>query len=479
MSKGREFIKNTLVLLLGKFATQFMSLLLLPLYTSKLATNDYGTVDLIQSYLTLLVPVLTLRMDSATFRFLVDCRKSPEKTKTMISNILFVLTWSVVVALLICLIASFFVTLPNHLWIVLNLVVLMISGVTLQILRGMGNIVRYAIASVLTGLTTLVANIVLILFMNRGAESILISSSVANILCFLYVFLSAKLYRNVSFRLVSKKIIKEFLKFSIPMIPNSLSWWVVNVSDGTIIRMFLDASANGIYTVSCKFSNILNSIFSIFNVSWQETASVHIDDEDRDEFFTKMINQLLMLFSSIALIILVVLPIVFDIIIGSDYRSSYSYIPVLLYANSWHVLISLIGGIYVAKKKTKAIANTTMISAAINIVVDLALIHFIGIHAATISTLASYMAMGIYRVYDCQKYVKYKFDYKGFALFTVIFIISAVAYHLDIMWLNVANVLFVGIYVFLVNRNNMKSILGMLKSRKKNTNKTIDETVSS
>ncbi len=479
MSKSKEYIKNTLILLLGKFATQFMSLLLLPLYTSKLATNDYGTVDLIQSYLTLLVPVLTLRMDSATFRFLVDCRKTPEKAKVIISNIMFILSWSIIFALLACLIVSFFVVLPNFLWIVLNLIVLMVSGVTLQILRGIGKIACYAIVSVITGVTTLIVNIVLIIFMSYGAESILISSSVANILCFLYVFFSAKLYRNISFKLVSKKIIKEFLKFSIPMIPNSLSWWVVNVSDRTIIRMFLNASANGIYTVSCKFSNILNSIFSIFNVSWQETASVHIEDKDRDDFFTKMINQLLMLFSSIALIILVALPIIFDIIIGKDYRLSFDYIPVLLYANSWHVLISLVGGIYVAKKKTKAIANTTMISAAINIVVDLVLIHFIGIHAATISTLVSYMAMGIYRVRDCQKYVKYKFDYKGFALFTIIFITSAVMYHLDIMWLNIVNILFVGIYVFLVNRNNMKSILSMLKFRKKSVNKTIDETAGS
>ena len=470
MSKGKEYIKNTLILLLGKFATQFMSLLLLPLYTSKLATDDFGTIDLIQTYITLLVPVLTFRMDSATFRFLVDCRKSPEKTKATISNILFVLLWSVVLALFICLIVSVFVILPNHLWIVLNLIVLMISGVILQILRGMGKIIHYTIASVIAGVSALALNVVLIAFMNRGAESILISSSVANILCIMYVFFSAKLYNNFSPIAISKKTIKEFLKFSIPMIPNSLSWWIVNVSDRTIIRFFLDASANGIYTVSCKFSHILNSIFSIFNVSWQESASVHINDIDRDEFFTRMINQLLMLFSSIALLILVALPIFYNILIGDNYLSSYNYIPVLLYANSWHVLTSLIGGIYVAKKKTKAIANTTIISAIINIVVDLALINFIGIHAATISTLVAHMAMGIYRVYDCQKYVKYKFDYKNFIVFTLVFICSAIMYHLNIVWLNVINMLFVGIYVFLVNRKNMKSILGMLKNRKKKSN---------
>ena len=479
MSKGKEYIKNTLILLLGKFATQFMSFLLLPLYTSKLATDDFGTIDLIQTYLTLLVPVLTLRMDSATFRFLVDVRKSPEKTKSVISNVLFVLIWSVVLALLISLIVSFFVILPNYIWIIMNLIVLMISGVTLQILRGTGKITHYAIVSVITGVSTLALNVILIAFMGRGADSILISSSIANIICILFVFFSARLYKNFSSSMISKKTIKEFLSFSIPMIPNALSWWIVSVSDRTLIRIFLNAAANGIYSVSCKFSNTLYSVFSIFNISWQESASLHINDKDRDEFFTKMINQLLFFFSSIALLILVAIPIFYNLLIGEQYRDSYNYIPVLLYANSWAILVSLIGGIYVAKKRTKAIANTTIISAAINIVVDLILIHFIGVHAATISTLASCMAMGIYRVCDCQKYVKYKFDYKGFALFTIIFITSAVMYHLDIMWLNIVNILFVGIYVFLVNRNNMKSILSMLKFRKKSVNKTINETAGS
>ena len=467
MSKGKEFVKNTLILLLGKFATQFMSLLLLPLYTSKLATSDYGTVDLIQTYITLLIPVLTLRMDSATFRFLVDVRKSPEKTKGIISNVLFVLLWSVVLALVISLIVSIFVTLPNHLWIIMNLVVLMISGVTLQILRGTGKIMHYTIASVITGVSTLVMNVILIAFMGRGADSILISSSIANIICILFVFFSAKLYKNFSPSMISKKTIKEFLKFSVPMIPNSLSWWVVNASDRTIIRIFLNAAANGIYTVSCKFSNILNSVFSIFNVSWQESASLHIDDKDRDEFFTKMINQLLIFFSGIALLILVAIPIFYNLLIGEQYHDSYNYIPVLLYANSWHVLISLIGGIYVAKKKTKAIATTTIISAVINIVVDLVLINFIGLHAATISTLVSYMAMGLYRVHDCKKYVKFKFDVKTFTLFTIAFIASSVIYHLNIFWMNILNAVLVVYLVVCFNQNNMKSILKMLKSKKK------------
>lgn len=400
--KSKEFFKNTLILLLGKFCTQFMSFLLLPLYTKRLATGDYGTVDLIQTYISLVVPVLSLRMDSATFRFLIDARKSPRKTKEIISNILIVVFISVFATSIIAGALSFLIDSPYYLYIYLNILALTVSGVFLQILRGTGKTVQYAIASIITGLSTLTINIVQIVVLGRGAESILISSAIANIFCIIFVFFSAKLYKNFSPSLVRKKTIKSFLKYSLPMIPNALSWWAVSVSDRTIINIFLGAAANGVYAVSCKFSNILNSVLSIFTMSWQESASLHINDPDRDEFFTKMINQLLMFFSSIALLILVVLPIFYNKLIGEQYWSSYIYIPILLYANSWNVLNNLIGGIYVAKKRTKEIASTTIVSGIINLVIDLILIHFIGIHAATISTLVSYMVMALYRAHDCQ-----------------------------------------------------------------------------
>ena len=75
VNKSKEYIKNTFILFIGKFATQFTSFLLIPLFTRYLLKDDYGWTDLLQSYIFLLVPILTLRLDSAIFRFLIDNRK--------------------------------------------------------------------------------------------------------------------------------------------------------------------------------------------------------------------------------------------------------------------------------------------------------------------------------------------------------------------------------------------------------------------
>ena len=332
----------------------------------------------------------------------------------------------------------------------------MISSVLLQMLRGLGKVKEYSIASIITAITTVILNIILILKFHFTAESILISSTIANIICIIYAITKCQLFNNIKFSKINKQQLKGILSYSLPMIPNSLSWWIVSVSDRTIISIFLSTAYNGIYTVSCKFSNILNSILMIFNMSWQESASIHINDKDKNTFFSNMINAQLMLFISLSLLIIGIVPLAFKILIGIDYMSAYKYIPILLYANLWNTLIGLLGGIYVAKKRTKEIMNTTIISAIINLIVHIVLIKKIGLYAACISTAISYIVMGIYRFIDCKKYVNVKLNYKTIILSHIIFVISTILYIKNSLVLNIVNILLVSITSFFLNKKTIK-----------------------
>lgn len=465
MSKNREFVKNTIILFIGKFATQFMSLLLLPLYTHYLVTDDYGIVDLMQTYISLFVPILTLRIDSALFRFLLENRKNQDEKENIISNVIFILFATILFTIFLCYIISLLVKIKYYIYVVINIIVLMISSIILHILRGFGDNKKYSIASVITGLATLILNVFLIVFLKYDASSILISSIIANVLGIIYVSLNLNIKKYISFKKINKKTIKKIMKYSLPMIPNSLSWWIVNVSDRTIISIFLGVSFNAIYTVSCKFSNILNSIFSIISMSWQETASLHIDDEDRDIFFSNIINYIFMLFATISLLIVSLLPFVYNFIIGENYLESYKYIPILLYSNSWNVLIGLIGGIYVAKKETKKIASTTIMSAILNILINLLLIKFIGLYAACISTLISYFIMSIYRYNDCKKYVNIKLNFIKIFIYTLIFMFSSFVYLKGNNILCIINFSVVILYSYLVNLDLIKSFCKGIKGK--------------
>lgn len=453
MDKSKEYLKNTIIIFIGKFSTQFMTFLLLPLYTHYLLASDYGFVDLIQTYISLLIPVLTLRFDSAGFRFLIDERNNEKQQNEIINNIFYSLIVQIVIFTIIFVGVNCFFNINYSAYIYITIVSMMISNIFLQVLRGLGDNKGYSIASIITGFVTLITNIVLLCVFKFNASSILISASAANIICSLYLFYKIKLFKIINKKSVSKELLKKIAKYSIPMIPNSLSWWIVNVSDRTIISTIINTASNGIYSVSCKFSNILNSIFTIFNMSWQETASLHINDKDADSFFSDVINSTANLFICISLLILPLISIFFKVLIGDQFMESYNYIPILLLANIFNIYIGLFGGIYIAKHETKEVAKTTLLSAIINILINLLLIKLIGLYAAALSTLLSYIILTVYRYFGIQKYIKFRFQLKKILFLCVLLSIYITFYYLKLNVINLALFILSIIVLFIINKN--------------------------
>ena len=466
MGRNKKFLKDTAILFIGKFTSQFMGLLLIPLFTYNLAANDYGAVDLLQTVISLFIPVLSLRIDSAVFRYLIDCREDDEKKRDTITNTMAVMCFGIIVSIVVGVVCQLIIGSSLIFASVFNLIILLVVSVLMQVQRGLGRNKEYSICCIIIGASTLMLSWLFVCKMHLGAESILWSSSLANLLGAFYIVISLRLLTLIDIGKVNKKEIRTLLKYSVPMIPDYLSGWVVNVSDRTIVSLILGTAMNGIYTVACKFSNALNSIFTIVNMSWQETASIHINDLDRDSYFTHMMNDIVKIFSTIGILMLVSIPFIFSIAIGEEYLSAYCYMPVLIYANTWRVLVGVTSGIYVALKKTKEVARTTVVSAIINVAVNLSLIGVIGLHAAAISTLVAYTIMGIYRYIDCKKYINLKIDYGYILSFTALFAISTYIYMINNPLLNGINILAVFAFSIVTNIKIFKKILLKLRHRR-------------
>lgn len=470
MNKNKELVKNTIIIFIGKFCTQFITLLLLPLYTHFLSTEDYGYIDLIQTYLTFFIPLILLKIDAGIFRLLIDARKSEEEKNKIITNGIFIMFVELIISTILFAVAVKIFSIKYSILIVMNLISLSVLTFLLQIVRGIGKNKQYSFSSIIAAIVTIVLNLIFLVGFHKNGKYVLIASLISNIICTIYLLIVNKILKNVKIKYIDKKLIKDLLKYSIPMIPNELSWWIVHVSDRTIISYALGVAANGIYSVSCKFSNILSSIFNIFNLSWQESAALHINDTDKDEFFSNVINKVFNLFICFCIGILACLPFVFELLIKDSYREAYKYVPILLLANIFNVLIGLIGSIYVAKKMTKEVAKTTMIAAIINLTIDIALIKVIGIYAAAISTLVSYMLLAIYRYIDVQKYVKVKIPIKNIVVNSIIFILVVVLYLYNNIALNVINLLLCILYAIIVNKELLIEFKKVIGKKVKNIN---------
>lgn len=465
MNKKRQFAKTTIIIFFGKVCTQLISFFLLPLYTSYLSTSQYGIADLIQTYVTLFVPIITLELEMSIFRWLVENREKVKDTNKLISNNFFILFVSLSIFSILFIIVSLFINIPYRWIILIDIIVCVLSGNFLQISRGFGQTLDFSISCILTGLTTVISNIILICFLGFQADGMIISMALANGICSLYLFIRLKLYSKINFKLIDFKLLKDMYKYSIPLVPNGISWWIVNVSDRSIISFVLGSSFNGLYAISNKFPTIISSLTGIFNLSWSESASLHINSDDRDEFFSDITNTVLRLFVALGAGMIACMPFVFPLMINSKYNEAYMYIPPLVLACVFNVAICLYSQIYLAKRMSKEVATTTIMGAIINILINVIFIKFIGLYAAALSTCIAYFAMVLYRHIDLKKYIKIKFE-KGLLIQSfLIFTFSIILYYINNLYLNIFSLIIVCVYSFITNRKFLLDSFNLIKNK--------------
>ena len=465
-SKTGDLIKNTAIIAAGKFSTQFLIFLLLPLYTSHLSTHNYGIVDLIVTYTSLFVPVVTLQQEFAVFRYLIDARGNQEKIREVLSSGLLTTARVLAISTLLYVGLSLFIDFPFKLLILPNIICVALSNYFLQVARGLGRNTLYSIACVIAGVTTVLVNIVLILGMGVGAESILISSIVANIACIMFLFATLKLHRLISPKSAPRATQKELVKYGVPLIFSGISWWIISVSDRSLIAAFVSVSASGIYAVATNFSSILNSIFYIFNLSWTESVSMHIEDSDWDDFLNSVFDAVWRLFFALGTGIVACLPFVFSFFVKEGFAEARNYIPLLVLGALLNSVAGFYIAIYVAKKEPGVIMKTSVAAAIINLLGNFVLIGLFGAYGAAISTILAFAYLFISRHFDIsKKQISLKINPVLILSMFSVFSFVCLSYYINTPALNIATLVFVVVYAVLMNRNVVK-IIKILRPRK-------------
>lgn len=465
MGRNSELAKNTSILAIGKIGTQFISFFLLPVYTAVLSTEEYGLVDLFTTYVSLAVPLLSLQIDSAIFRFLIEYREDEKKKTNFIFSIIICVILQVIFAVTVYCIIQPFITLPHKEYLIINVVLVMISNVLLQIARGLGDNIGYSVASFVTAITTICFNIIFLISFHMKSEGMLLATCVGNAACDIYLLWRLKLRKYISSNCFSWSMLKAAFRYSVPLIPNTFSWWVLNASDRTIILHFMGVGANGIISVAHKFSTVVTTFYGIFNLAWTETAALHVKDLDSREYFEKMLESVFKFSSSICMGIVALMPFVFGILVNSEYSSAFYQIPIYMLAALLDILVSMYGSIYIANKKTMAIAQTSLIAAIVNIGINIGLIRYIGLYAVSLSTLIAYLIMFLIRYYDSRRYMVVKLRASVVIPQIVVHGIVLGIYYSEVIILQVIMLLAVIVFSIVTNWNIIKDIVVIIRNR--------------
>ena len=445
---------------------QFTGLITLPIYTGMLTNAEYGRYDLVNVVVYILSIVIVLQIHQAVFRFLIDVRGTSDESVYITNTYAFEVPLTLVASIIFGM-AFLSLDLITRVLLGMYLFFTMQNTVTGQIARGQGFNRHYTVAAIINPALNMALVIILMTGIKLGFKGLFISLDFAYFSSALYLFIFCAQYKKISFKSLDLQVVKKMLKYSWPMVPNTLSIWIVNSCDKFIIRYFLGLEMNGIFAVAQKIPNIFSIAYSTFNMAWQESASISVEDSDANSYYSSIFSSLFDFLTGCMLVLISLTPILFKFLVKGDYDLAYDQMSLLYIGVFLSSISSFFGSIYIAKKATKEVGISSILGAIANCIINISLIKWIGLYAASISTVISYLILAVYRGIDINKkgYAAIKYSKKHIFICIFMIVISSLICYQRMLILNIINTIYGFVTFVILNRKIIKGILLAVRKR--------------
>lgn len=432
---------------------------MLPLYTRFLSTSDYGKLDIIQTTISLLVPLITLQAVEAVFRYSVDMKKKSNASVVLING-LFLCLLGMVISLSLYPVFNKVEPFSSYIGLFYLIMFLnMACDVMKQFVRGLGKITVFVVSDLSYTASIVLFNVIFLTVIQLGLRGYLLSMVFAQLVNMAVLLIFGNIVDNLDLRSFDRSFLKSMIIYSAPLIPNGLMWWVMNVSDRYMLTYFMGFDATGIYSVSYKFPSLITLVNSIFFMAWQLSAMQEYGKDGYEGFYKKVFGALSSLLLLATGFVLLILKPLLKVFVANTFYESWKYVPLLLIGTVFQAYSSFFGTNYTASKKTKGAFSTSVVGAIVNIGINFILIPVWGIQAAAFSTMAAYIAMWLMRVKDTQKFVKIEIDWKNLTVSLMIIGIQILGLYVirnDLAFLAFGSVLIVAL--LFVQRKYIKQV---------------------
>lgn len=418
------FAKDTLVYGIGSFAGTAVSVLLLPVYGRYLTQAEYGAYSILRVVMVVLGIIFECGVGTSLVRFYFDDRSDKDQKRLFGSGWIFTQVVSASIAIPLLVFAGPVCRLligPSGKPIYMQLVALqaffstgtMMPQVLFKVRRQAGRFSMFSFANVAL---MVAATAYLVVWRRMGLVGAL-GGMVATGAVFYAVSVPIAL-ANVRVTIWWSKL-RELLAFSLPLMPHSLSMWVLNFADRLILGKMRPLSEVGIYSFAYNIGMVMSLLVMAVQKSWPQfvySSHVSMEESDARQLFARTAGYYWIVLCSAGLVVSAFAPEVLTLVARPGYASAASIVPLIVSA---YILLGLYQVVAVGigiMKQSKYFFLATGTGAAVNVASNLLLIPKYGIFAAAFSTILAYAVMcGIIYVLS-QRLYHVAYDYKKSAL---------------------------------------------------------------
>ena len=392
-------------------ASKIAPFVLVPILTRELGAEEYGLTDLFATSINLLVPLLTLSVGSGVLRFCIDPSEEGDSYYRL-SVYLTAASCLLALALTPLLHLPLFGTLGEHAALVLaSYAAVAFSTLFSNAARAAGDNSAVIAASCVSMALNLVLTIGFVSRLKLGITGFLLGYFISNLAsCAVYLLYgrqgSLLLKTDVN---CSLKHLHSLLSYSIPLVPNSLCWWITNSINRFFIASVIGLTASGIFAAASKLPALLNVASGIFQQAWTLSAFQEHGNKDANRFNSTIYRMYCLALLLLALVLIIFANPIAHVVLGKGFQESWKFMPLLLVSFYSGSIASFVGTVYTSLMDTKKLLYTTALGAGSCLLVTWLLIEPFGIQGVCVAAALSNTLMCVTRILDINKDGEYSF----------------------------------------------------------------------
>lgn len=397
--EGRLF-SHTLLLGVASVISKAITFFMLPFYTAALSPSEFGVADIIVSTAVLLLPIVSLYAPEAVFRFRAD----GEGRASSVGG-LFLLVGLGIFAVCLPLLGLSSLLRPYLLLLYLYVAASLLRSFLAHVLRSDGAFGLYALQQVFCTLLTVLLQILLLKVLKRGVAGFLLAVILSDAFTFL-VLLPSVIPRLRGEKRPDRPLCRKMIRYALPMIPSTVLWWVMSVSDRYLILIYHGEAATGVYAAAGRLPGAVTLAIGIFLEAWHY-AALRTGEGERGVLFGRIYALLIPALVLMGAALMLFTPLLVSLFLAADYAFAVSLVPLLTFGALCGGLANFLGSIYTLQLRSSAALYTGLLATAGNILLNLFLVPRYGVTGAALSTALSYLLLLVLRLWHTSRYMRF------------------------------------------------------------------------
>lgn len=423
MSTSRLLLKNTTIYALGDIIPRVLSFFIFPILTSYLSPADYGIINYVNTINVFLLTVGFLCLNTYYLVYYYRVGNEIEQQKLLGNLSIFVVGINVLLTILIYGIGFLFPStfgdeIAFYPYIAIGVATNLfniLSVLPSALYRVQERPLPLTILNVLKGGLTMGLTIILVVVYKYTALGVLYSTLIISVF-FGFIF-SWVVFKNAIWNFNWKQL-KCALRFSLPLLPGSLAYYFISMSDRIFIERYLDLTQLGIYSTASTLAMLLNIIiYGSYKAFEPYCFKIYGTDRFESTFLkVQKLFCLVVLLGGMGLSLFA--QEFFEFFASKQYNTVYYYVPLIEIGIVFSSFSMLYGTILTAQEKTKANSSITIIGGVLSVLLNITLLPVLGLSAACI---ASAISLGVIMVLS----ISYSKLYRGLFKPLIAFLVSA------------------------------------------------------